>query len=569
MVSPISAEFAPQIARSLTSARHRWLVFGAVLMGITCGPAVWAGHLVHTKYQTFFVPFTVDQTAGRPVADEYQLCVSNDRGVTWHDYQTRSSEQERFSFRAGRDDEYWFYVDRVGAPAAATRQPQLRVVVDSKPPVLDFEAMRHPDGPVELRWTASDPCLDANTVQFQYRLDPRTQWLPIPLELPNTNGYEREAGGAVKWWPPQTVQLEVQATVRDKCGNVGEQSKSLDITQLAVAPSAAYAGQPATPKMPENRLAQRTGSAGLVPTASDGAVVTMPQHTAGPAQPVSRPSVPLGPSPTPSPTPVLAPYRPQPLGAAPLAGQGYAGQPPASPNPAPTWHGPAHPAQAPRMTGSRRFYLDYEIREARSDNIESVEIWWTRDGGHAWEMLGVDEDGQSPFEVECEQDGVKGFSILVRPRRGVTPRPPSSGQPADVWIQVDSVKPSGRIVAARYGEGIHQGKLQIFWHANDRNLTAQPISLAHANTPQGPWQPIVDAVPNTGRYDWLVNQPLPGDIYLRLRVEDTAGNVGESILLEPISSHGLAPRGQIQGVRPAEIPRFRPTMAMPRGLRLR
>ena len=58
------------------------------------------------------------------------------------------------------------------APEDAGKRPQLKVIVDSEPPEIDFEAQRNAAGQVEITWACADATLDPNTIQLQYRLRP-------------------------------------------------------------------------------------------------------------------------------------------------------------------------------------------------------------------------------------------------------------------------------------------------------------------------------------------------------------------------------------------------------------
>ena len=520
--------------------------------------------ILYTKHHTFFIPFS---TSELPNSESFkqvdsppqvQLFVSSDRGRSWHPYQTRDRRENRFSFRAGQDGEFWFCVANYGAPQDSSKQPQLKVFVDSRPPEVDFRARRNAVGQVEISWNCNDITLDPCTIQLQYRLDTLSQWEPIGLEIPGVSPCQVEMMGVVKWWPPRAPKCEVRAMVQDKSGNTAARTKRLELADLPVVEpsSEAVAVKPkqstttSTTNLPPGLASPQPSSA----VGSKHQLANVPPHHPQVQLPVPLSTPQKSPRPSPTPAPVgtgaqFSPNMPVPVAAEQKVQQQPDLVAPASPS-----------GSVPRLTNSRRFHLDYTVEEARAENIDKVEVWWIRDGGNQWERMGFDEDLKSPYLVEIEEDGTFGFAILIKPHEGVTPSPPQNGRTADIRICVDTFSPEGRITAARYGTGIHQGCLHIFWEANDQNLTTLPISLAVSKSPEGPWQNIVSGIANTGRYDWLVNRPLPGEIYLRLVIEDAAGNRAVTVLPEPISSFGLAPRGRIQGIRPASVfRRFRPT----------
>jgi hypothetical protein len=195
--------------------------------------------------------------------------------------------------------------------------------------------------------------------------------------------------------------------------------------------------------------------------------------------------------------------------------------------------------------------LDYEI-DSGALNVHRVEVWYTRDRGRSWQHHGDDSDRRSPYLIEVGEDGLFGFRLMIQSREGFAVQPPRSGDAPDAWIQVDATEPSGRITAARYGLGTELGTLRIEWEAKDAALADRPIGLFFAGNPEGPWRKIAEQLPHTGSYVWKVDDRVPRTIYLRLKVRDRAGNVHNSILGDPISNEGLAPRGRIRDIRPAD-----------------
>ena len=182
----------------------------------------------------------------------------------------------------------------------------------------------------------------------------------------------------------------------------------------------------------------------------------------------------------------------------------------------------------------------------------AFEVWFTNDGGQSWHHHGNDDDRVSPYLARVTDDGMYGFRLLVQSREGLTVRPPMPGDPADIWIRVDKTPPRVAIKSAVYGRGNDQGKLTITWEAKDEDLFPNPISLLFSDAPNGPWRQIANELPNTGRYDWLVdNYRVPDGIYLQIRARDRAGNIATQTLSDPIEAEGLAPKAHIRGFRPA------------------
>ena len=76
--------------------------------------------------------------------------------------------------------------------------------------------------------------------------------------------------------------------------------------------------------------------------------------------------------------------------------------------------------------------------------------------------------------------------------------------------------------------------------------------LSYSDLPDGPWMPLERPVANTGRHDWLVDFRLPPEIYLKLSVQDLAGNMAEILYDQPVKTVRPPPSGRIRAVRPIE-----------------
>lgn len=200
-----------------------------------------------------------------------------------------------------------------------------------------------------------------------------------------------------------------------------------------------------------------------------------------------------------------------------------------------------------RPSRSKQFSLDYEVESVGTRGVEDVELWGTRDSGKTWERWGTDPDKVSPFDIETTGEGIYGFRIVVVSGNGLASPRPLPGEPADVYVLVDSTAPVVRLTSAQYGEGANEGSLVIRFACSDGQLSTRPISLSFAGNPQGPWTTIAAGLPNTGEYVWPADPQLPRSIYLRIEATDQAGNVGLHTLDTPISVQGLAPRARIRG----------------------
>lgn len=200
-----------------------------------------------------------------------------------------------------------------------------------------------------------------------------------------------------------------------------------------------------------------------------------------------------------------------------------------------------------QVIGSMRFDLQYAIDAIDPSGVDRVILWGTQDGVQ-WKSWASDPDSRSPFPVSVEQNGTYGFRIVVHSKDGLTGTGPSTGDPADIWITVDTEKPQTRINSVPYGRGREAGQLVINYTVQDSELTVRPITLAYSSTVNGPWIIIDENLSNEGRHLWKPGTDVPQKIFLMIEARDKAGNIGTHLLQQPIDISGLVPSGTISGV---------------------
>jgi hypothetical protein len=205
-------------------------------------------------------------------------------------------------------------------------------------------------------------------------------------------------------------------------------------------------------------------------------------------------------------------------------------------------------AVRPRMVGSRHFELEYEIESVGPSGVGRVELWATRDGGRTWSDYAVDVDNRSPMPVTVSGEGIYGFRILVQSGSGFGGRPPAEGDVPDIWIGIDTTRPTCRITGTEVSADATE--LVVRWEAFDDVLDPRPVSLLFASSLNGPWTPIASGLENTGSYRWRLDSRVPDRVVLRIEVRDEAGNVGIHDTADPVALDRHRPEGRIRGVRP-------------------
>ncbi len=205
--------------------------------------------------------------------------------------------------------------------------------------------------------------------------------------------------------------------------------------------------------------------------------------------------------------------------------------------------------ERPTFSSGRSFELDYDVEAAGHQGVAEAQLWVTLDGGRRWVLWGKDEDLQSPIEITVREDGIFGFRMVIVGRNGLATPEPLAGEPADIWVGVDTAPPITRLTGAQYGRGHQAGKLIIRWDARDAHLSGTPITLLFSDSPNGPWSMIAADLPNTGEYLWHPEATLPREIFVRIEARDQANNIGHAQLDRGISIDGLAPRARIRGFK--------------------
>lgn len=231
-------------------------------------------------------------------------------------------------------------------------------------------------------------------------------------------------------------------------------------------------------------------------------------------------------------------------------GGGGAAPPPAHETPPPI-HGPAEHER--RLVNSKRVNLNYELKDVGPSGVSVVELWYTIDG-RSWNKYPV-KFGENPTEKNISFDvvgeGLYGLTLVAKSGVGLGERPPQLGDRPQIWIEVDLTRPEVKLQSVIVGQGADKGKLFISWAAKDKNMHKEPITLSYAESATGPWTPIASKIANTGRYTWVMPEPVPYQFLVKIEAADQAGNNGEAITDAMVKVDLSQPKVKILGVEPA------------------
>jgi hypothetical protein len=224
------------------------------------------------------------------------------------------------------------------------------------------------------------------------------------------------------------------------------------------------------------------------------------------------------------------------------------------PNPPP---GPKEVQTPPerRLVNSKQISLNYEFKDVGPSGVSTVELWYTQDGQswQKWPLQARGENGapRSPLVFTVHDEGLYGFTLVAKSGVGLGERPPQVGDTPQVWVEVDMTKPVVLLQSVVVGQGVDKGKLSVYWRATDKNLDAQPITIAYKDEKAGDWVPIAQKQANTGRFVWVMPaEGVPYEFLVRVQAVDRAGNVGEAITASPVKVDLAQPKVKILTVEP-------------------
>lgn len=176
----------------------------------------------YTNKSAFLIPFSQDPNDRNISA--VLLHVSDDFGRTWRYLGYAQANQRSFPFRAPKDGWYWFAVQtqdrqqRYFPPNMNLAVPGLKVCVDTAAPQIYLKGTINAAGSASLDWEIRDESFDPATMRVESRAAGSGAWVPLAVQTLATGSHV---------WNPGPGQVEVHLLVRDKSGNLGEQTLQL------------------------------------------------------------------------------------------------------------------------------------------------------------------------------------------------------------------------------------------------------------------------------------------------------------------------------------------------------
>jgi hypothetical protein len=533
---------------------------------------------------------------------QVKLYVARNGENTWYQEGAVSPDRNEFTYVAKEDGIYWFTMveeDLQGRnlPADLTRTPpDLKVLVDTVQPRVQFTTARRNGEEVVVEWFVDDKNPDENNTRVHFRpTGSEANWQEVTLPAGSKSGVRFPSG--------TTSSVTVRVTAVDLAGNRIEAFRDIgpnaatSQTSMSISPGATplpttpIPPAPTTPVVPAGAGGTPIPPPDFGPIPATGSTHPFPAApmtpVVPPMTPVIPPSAPVVPPPasivpplggtglpgmTPFPTQPLPTVDPHPVVPATSPAGGNSG----GPAPVAVWTGSPGNPTSPTVEMSRAqfinylsFDMNYEVESRGPSGISRVDLWVTRDDGKTW-LKWSQHDGKAPsvrvnlnVPANPQPEGTYGFRVVPVSGAGLSEREPVSGDAPDLRVVVDVTAPQLDLFPP-VGDPTNPDTLVIQWKAIDKNFGDDPITIEWSDKPTGPWQPAAAAsevvqtgagstpqvrrLPNTGSFAWRVPSGLPPRVYLKVTARDAAGNVREVVTRDPILVDLVKPKAKISGI---------------------
>jgi hypothetical protein len=204
----------------------------------------------------------------------------------------------------------------------------------------------------------------------------------------------------------------------------------------------------------------------------------------------------------------------------------------------------------PQVINVTSFKLAYEVEDKGASGVGKAEVYVTRDEGRTWAKLQTIEKPESPLVIDLARnnpkdvEGIYGVKVVLQSGAGLSREAPKPGEVPDLRVDVD-ITPPTVLIYPPIPDATQKDTMILRWHAHDRNLAPDPMTIEWADGPKGPWTPVATAdslgssgakrLPNTGSYPWKLPANFPTHkVYLKVTARDTAGNPAEAVTNDPV-----------------------------------
>ena len=524
--------------------------------------------LIRTTQRQFAIPFRLPKPATPDAkAQQVEMSVSTDFGLTWTPAGSTSPPNSSIPFEANTDGEYWFRIRAIDQKnrARGGEGPDARVLVDAAAPRLSGRVWKGTDGEIVCRYAAADDSIEMDSILFQYR-QKSGAWKSIATEPVLSRRSPAHLIGEEIWWAGQEVDgLTVKISVADTAGHRTTKTFSMltadpNVSQADLAseiiapplPSPLAKSKRQTKSVVVNNLnseAKATG-ADWQPTLgnswSSGEPIARTQQSPPQAGIIGRSNEVNSAAPilTIS-SPTLADALEEKL------------RTPHSSQNQETGFVAEYQGSPLHLMRMRSFSWEYsfDVPEDLQGPFR-VELWSTRDGGHSWERIAVDEDTSSPIDVTFQEEGLFGCRLEIVKDVSGSPIPPRAGESPSTWVGIDTTPPQVTNLDVVMADENNTDAFAIRYTVDDPLAVPNSVRLSYSPHKTGPWATIATDQSSDGTFTWKPHRSLPSRVFVRIEMPDAAGNIGERITLEPITLRTARFIGRLGSpqISPADTP---------------
>lgn len=174
---------------------------------------------------------------------------------------------------------------------------------------------------------------------------------------------------------------------------------------------------------------------------------------------------------------------------------------------------------------------------------ERLKPGWNDAGRYEADLKPEERNPTLSLRYQAKDDGTYGFYVAPESGAGEKAPAPGTNDPPMLYVVVDTALPYAKITDVRVMKGTGRGPVvMISWETYDVNLTPTPVSLDYAVAKDPPqWTEIKSGLSAgiltvgktqgpgnqvyAGHYNWEVPEDTHWRLYIRLRVQDKAGNL--------------------------------------------
>ena len=193
-----------------------------------------------------------------------------------------------------------------------------------------------------------------------------------------------------------------------------------------------------------------------------------------------------------------------------------------------------------QVVNKRQVKIEFDVSKYGPTGLASAgEVYVTMDDGRTWVQSTVEAgawsmptsvNGVGPVHgavtVQLNKEAaVYGFTVIVKSKALLGKPAPRPGDPPQLRVELDT---TAAVCGAQEdgprpdATGHHDPDLD----GDRRPPGGRPDHAGTGAERAGPWRLIGDPLmPNTGRYNWRITPDVPPNVYLRLTVRDSVGNM--------------------------------------------